>query len=396
MKLCLVSREYPPDTASGGIGTQTYAKAHGLADRGHDVHVLSASTRNHVEELMDGAVRVTRIPGVYPKLPVYTEAADWIAYSSEVAVELTRLDSAYDFDLVDFPEWSGEGFVFLLNRTESNWTPAVVQLHGPIVMFANTVGWPTLDSDLYRVGTVVESTSLRLADAVYSSSACSARWAAESYGLDASLIPTIHTGVDTSRFVNRRRENGGRPTILFVGRITGDKGAYALLKAAEQLVHVVPDLRLRLVGHIDDEAELQRHAAALPEGVLELGGFVGRDDLPGELARADVFAAPSIYEPGPGLVNLEAMACGLPVVACAGAGAAEVVSDGENGRLVRPGDADELAEVLGALLRDPAERLRLGGRAREDAVDRFDTHVCLDRLEVFYEAVLTRQAVVSR
>ena len=75
MRLALVSQEYPPETAYGGIGTQNYAKAHGLAARGHDVHVIAHSTDDQTHEFDDGPIRVTRIPGADRDLPLATEEA---------------------------------------------------------------------------------------------------------------------------------------------------------------------------------------------------------------------------------------------------------------------------------------------------------------------------------
>ena len=85
MRIALVSQEYPPDTAHGGIGSQTYLKAHGLARLGHRVHVLSHGTDGERRGYRDGEVSVTRIPGPDYRLPIHTEPARWLAYSAEVA-----------------------------------------------------------------------------------------------------------------------------------------------------------------------------------------------------------------------------------------------------------------------------------------------------------------------
>ena len=100
-----------------------------------------------------------------------------------------------------------------------------------------------------------------------------------------------------------------------------------------------------------------------------------------------MFAAPSLYEGGPGFVYLEAMACGLPVVATSGSGASEVVIQDENGVLVEPGDAHALAEALEDLLLDDERRHRLGRDARAWVVAEADREACLDRLEKVYMAV---------
>jgi glycosyltransferase involved in cell wall biosynthesis len=390
MRVALVSQEYPPETAKGGIGSQTYAKAHGLAALAHEVHVVSRSPDRVRREYHDGDVHVTRIAGFSDRLPLYTPAAEWLTYSAAVAAEVAALHARRPLDVVDFPEWGGEGYLHLLNRTEWNYIPSVVQIHGPLVLFAHTIGWPDLDSDLYRVATEMEGTCLRRADAVFSSSAYSRDWCARHYGLTAERVPILHTGVDTRLFCPRPVPKEGRPTVVFAGRITRNKGADVLVEAGCQLAVEFPGLRLRLLGQGQEEMlrELRDRARGhgLPD-LLDLPGFIGRHELPEHLARAHVFAGPSRCEGGPGLAYLEAMACGLPVVASVGTGAAEVVVPGETGLLVPPGDVGALAQALHRLLADSAARAAMGARARDYARERADSRSCLKRLEAFYAAV---------
>src|SRR5690606_38948601 len=108
--------------------------------------------------------------------------------------------AASPLDLVDFPEWAAEGYVYLLNQTDWNRTPTVVQLHSPLAMFAHKMHWPAINSEFYRTGTMLESTCLRLADGLYSSSRFSADFAARMYRLHCDPIPVIHTGVDSTHF----------------------------------------------------------------------------------------------------------------------------------------------------------------------------------------------------
>jgi glycosyltransferase involved in cell wall biosynthesis len=395
VRIVLVSREYPPETAHGGIGTQTYLKAHGLARRGHAVRVVTQSIDADRRDYKDGDVDIVRIPGYEAHLPLYNEAAEWLTYSVLVATELAAQMEREPIDVIDFPEWGGEGYVHLLNRTQWNRVPAVVQIHGPLVMFANTVSWPDRSSQFYKTGTVMEGTSLQLADAVYSSSSCSADWCARHYGLNREAIPTIHTGVDTRSFSPSVQTSGAGPTIIFAGRVTGDKGVGTLVRAAVRLVAEFPDLRLQVCGRgsADFVEELRSYAAQ--EGAPDLVqflGFIAREKLPSLLSAAHVFAGPSIHEPGPGLVYLEAMACGLPVIACEGAGAAEVVLDGENGLLVPPNNEDRLADALRRLLADEDYRAAMGKRARQYVVSEADSETCVSRIEAFYvRAIESRQ-----
>ncbi|MGI8603239.1 MAG: glycosyltransferase family 4 protein [Verrucomicrobiales bacterium] len=387
MRIALVSQEYPPETAKGGIGTQTYLKAHGLAARGHEVHVASQTAGPTLQHTRDGNVHVTRTPGFYHRLPIWTEAAAWLTYSTEVAAVIAQLHSENSFDLIDFPEWGAEGYVHLLNRVEDNRIPSVIHLHGPLVMFAHAMAWPEIDSEFYRIGTGMEKTCLRLADAVFSSSQCSIEWCRNYYDLPHEDVPVIHTGVDTALFAPRPLAKEARPTVIFVGRITPNKGVLTLLEACRKLLPEIPHLQLRVIGN-GDPGIVHRLMENSPPGLLDLPGYLSSEELPDQLSRAHVFAVPSIYEGGPGFVFLEAMACGLPAIGCEGSGVSEVISSGENGVLVPPGDAEALAVALRELLTNETRREAIGRRAREYVVAHHDREQGLDRIEAFYQSVV--------
>lgn len=389
MRIALVSQEYPPDTAHGGIASQTQRKAHGLAQLGHSVDVISRSADGRSRCVQDGDVAVTRLGVPQAGLLSHTDVADWITHSTQVAEELVRRHADSPYDLIEFPEYGAEGYVYLLNRTEWSGAPVVVQLHGPLAMLAETLGWPESNSELYRVGTHMEATCVRLADAVYSSSTTSADWCARAYGCSRESVPIIHSGVDVDLFRPDVTTADTGPTIVFVGRIARSKGVDTLVEAAIVLAAERPGLRVRAVGRDDGlAAELRARAAAAGHpDLLEFRSHVSHADLPHELCRGHVFAAPSIYEGGPGLVYLEAMACGLPVVGCSGSGIDETVTDGVTGFLVAPGDRDALVDVLGPLLDDPQRREILGRAARQFVLDHADSRSCSRRLEALYATV---------
>jgi glycosyltransferase involved in cell wall biosynthesis len=264
----------------------------------------------------------------------------------------------------------------------------VIQLHGPVVMLSETIGWPEPGSYFHRIGMQLEKTCLTMADAVYSSSGCSVDWCSRAYELDRRSIPILHTGVDVDHFARRPVDRDDRLTILFAGKVTCNKGVGSLLDAAMKIAPSLPGLRLRMLGRADKGVAAQLLAQAKANGLgdlLELPGFVDRETLPIEFSRADLFAAPSRYEGGPGFVYLEAMACGLPVIACEGSGAAEVIVQGKTGLLVPPDDVDALAVALKQLLK---ERESLGRAAREHVLMNFDTTRCIERIENYFEAVI--------
>lgn len=391
MKIALISQEYPPETARGGIGSQTYTKAYGLSRLGHQVFVISRSIDLDRHEIMDENICVIRIPGLENSLPEMTEVVQWITHSVVVAAEIEALNLRVGLDIIDFPEWAAEGYTYLLNRTEWKRIPVVIQLHGPLVMFGHILDWPDMNSPFYKVGTHMEATCVQLADAVYSSSECSANWICSYYAPEIKSIPTIHLGVDSKVFAPKAVLKDKGPTILFIGKVVPNKGVVELVEAAVNLIKRFPNLRLRMIGRGDEEFIETLKEKANQSGaphLLDFSGFVNKDDLPEELSRADIFAAPSWYEGGPGFVYLEAMACGLPVVGCSGSGVNEIVTSGENGLLIPPKNSKALEEALYKLLSDEPYKKNMGMKAREYVLQEADSEVCLKKLEAFYESVL--------
>jgi glycosyltransferase involved in cell wall biosynthesis len=391
MRVLLASQQYPPETADGGIGTQTHAKAHGLARLGHEVFVVSHSPDDQRHESRDGAVTVIRIPGPDGRMAIHTLEAWWLTYSSAVAEEIASLHRRVELDLIDFAEYGAEGFTWLLNRPAVDRVATVIQLHGSLAMLAETIAWPEKQSEFFRTGTFMEGTCLRLADAVFSSSRCSADWCSRTYGIHRDAIDVIHTGVDTEHFAPGAFPKDDRPTVVFVGRINESKGAGVLVEAIAKLAPRISGLQLRLIGRAEPhirERMIRRAAAGGREDLVEFVGYVSRDELPAHLTRAHVFAAPSLYEGGPGFVYLEAMACGLPVIGCSGSGAAEAVAEGETGFLVAPCDLDALVDSLERLLSDHGLRTRMGTAARQSALAHADARNCIKRIESFYLSVL--------
>jgi 1,4-alpha-glucan branching enzyme len=394
MNILLVSQEYPPETAHGGIATQTYSKALGLSELGHTVYVISHSTDGKRHEHRDPFIHVIRIPGMDGRLFGMTEIVRWITYSTLVAEEIERLQSKLNIDIIDFPEWAAEGYVYLLNRKEWSAIPVVIQLHGPLVMFGHKIDWPDMESSFYRTGLHMEATCVQLANGVYSSSECSAQWIRQYYLPQKNEIPVIHMGVDTSIFKPLPVEKHPNPTIIFTGKIVPNKGVTELVEAASRISRDIPGLRLKLIGKGEDSfiSKLRQSAEQFeaPE-LLEFPGFLNMEALPEQLSRAHIFAAPSWYEGGPGFVYLEAMACGLPVIGCSGSGMDENIIDGYNGFLVPPKNVAELADVLQKILSRRDTLAEMGNNALNYIESHCTRKECIKELEEYYFQVISDQ-----
>jgi starch synthase len=195
-------------------------------------------------------------------------------------------------------------------------------------------------------------------------------------------VRVIRNGIDTAEYapdlatdvLDGYGVDPGRPSVIFVGRITRQKGVPVLLRAAAALD---PAAQLVLCAGQPDTPELAAEVEGLVadlratrSGVIWIPEMLPQRAVIQLLSHATVFACPSLYEPL-GIVNLEAMACGTAVVASAVGGIPEVVNDGETGLLVPPGDPGALAAALNALIADPARAAALGRAGRERAVAEF-------------------------
>jgi glycosyltransferase involved in cell wall biosynthesis len=184
---------------------------------------------------------------------------------------------------------------------------------------------------------------------------------------------------------------GGGEGILYVGRLTADKGAATLVEALSLLK---PRPRAVFAGEGPLKAELADRAAAL--GLeADFCGWMGPEALQHAFEQAAVVVVPSLWPEPFGLVGLEAMAAARPIVAFDRGGIGEWLTDGENGRCLRESDPKALAEAMGGLLSDSALRRHMGERGREIVAARFSAGLHFDRLEAEYRYAASSSTVTT-
>lgn len=182
-------------------------------------------------------------------------------------------------------------------------------------------------------------------------------------------LRVIPNGCDVEAFAGAAPATGLPPgrRLLWVGRLDPQKGFGVAVRAFDQVAAAVPDARLVVIGEGRDVGAVELLAPDVRSRV-DLIGAVLHDDLPPYHSASEVFLSPALGQESFGMVLVEAMAAGLPVVASDIPGYREVVRDGREGLLVPPGDADAVAAALGRVLADPSLARRLGeaGRARAE------------------------------
>ncbi|MDH6180905.1 starch synthase [Microbacteriaceae bacterium SG_E_30_P1] len=257
----------------------------------------------------------------------------------------------------------------------------------------------------YRVSSWIEEDAFTSAAGIIAVSDGMRRDILRSYPrLDEGRVHVIHNGIDPERWkpthdldtVRRYGIDPDRPSVVFVGRITRQKGLPYLLRAARLLP---ADVQIVLCAGAPDTpeilAEVQAGVAALQaerSGVIWIEELLPQPTLSAILTAATTFVCPSVYEPL-GIVNLEAMACGAPVVGTATGGIPEVVDDGVTGRLVpidqvedgtgTPRDPDrfvaDLASILTEVVSDPERARRMGEAGRDRAQREFSWSTIAER-----------------
>jgi glycogen synthase len=382
-KVLMLTREYPPDVY-GGAGVHVEYLARELAK------LASVEVRTFGHQSVDSAALAVRGYGAAaeggdePRVP-------YAAAVRALRVDLSLAAAPTDADVVHSHTWYA-AFGGLLARL----------LHGiPLVVTAHSIEplRPWKREQLGRgadVAAWAERAALEAADAVVAVSSEMRRDLLGHFRIAPERVHVIPNGVDTETYrpvpgrerLARFAIDPARPYVLFVGRISRQKGLFHLIHAAPA---IDPTAQIVLCAGAADTPGMAREVEAAVTtlqgtrpGVVWIPEMVDRETAVELYSHAAVFCCPSVYEPF-GIINLEAMACAVPVVASAVGGIPEVVVDGETGRLVpvqlvedggtiepRAPDvfARDLAEAINALLADPPGRRTMGvkGRARAEAL----------------------------
>lgn len=346
MKICFYN--LTAGFKSGGLETYCWEVGRALSRQGHEVHIFGGEggqARHHEVKLV--ALPYTprqRFPNLGTRFRKFAERLSFARQAKPLllsgAYDAVIVNKPYDFPVLAWLKRQGFSGVTAIRSGGTDFYP----------------------SDRFFAAAV----DVWLSTSAYNAAQLEAR-----YGRPVTII---HNGVDPERF----SPDIGNPSVrrgfaipddaivaISVGRLVGWKGLHVIVEALGKL----PDMHFLIVGGGDERTRLQSLAAAL--GVAErvhFSGELAHCDLPAALCAADVFVQPSIGEEAFGISVVEAMSCGLPVLASDQGGLREIVLDGITGRLLACGDTDAWRC---ALAQSGDLRRRMGTQARQRVLERF-------------------------
>ncbi len=401
LTICFLSQEYPPDDF-GGIGRYTSDLATGCAARGHEVHVITKSPDRNRVDFEDGVWMHRLQPG--GRLPAEGKGvplAPNLQVVSAAYNEVCRVHERGSVDVVVGPLWLCEG---LLSNLDDRF-PTVLTLMTSLRTIASM--HPSWDKVAHTQQLIaLENATARTAKHVHAISTAILAKVRKDYAVGAvnSVVAPLGIRDRSGEFRSRRAPGERRLQVLFVGRMERRKGVDLLLTAAEKILKDHPHVEFVLAGKDTPntetgktyrEAFVQEHAheSDLLQRV-RFTGAVSEAELYQLYADCDVFCLPSRYESF-GLVLLEAMMFGKPVIGCAIGGMQEIVEVGGNGYLAEVDDAGSLEMCLRRLIENDGERRRLGERSRALFVEKFSSDIMCDNALTFYRAVATAHGTAA-
>lgn len=391
MKICFLSKEYPPKVI-GGVGVYTYEMAHLLAKMGHQVYVLTQQHDNF-GDCSDDRVNVIRVsPLRLPLLNSIREKlknfAERLEYSYSVAKRLNELVRKERIDIVESCEARAEGFWYYLFRKRP---PLVVKLHTPEgIIFKWNRSPKNLD---YKLINKLEEFWILRARKTIGISEAIVEIVSRYYKYNFNGASIIPNPIDTELFKPGSKKNKYRDNfqILYVGRLEFRKGVHVLVKAMPRILKEIPKTKFIFAGSDCGMKRflLKKISQFNCEDNVVFLDQLSREKLIEYYQQSDICVIPSLWENFP-YVGLEAMACATPILASNAGGLSGLIKNKGNGILFPPGSSRDLADAAISLLKDKGLRVELGRCARKDCEERYSYEVVYSRVMDIYRSIIAK------
>jgi len=398
VKIALINSEYPSPTGAdhGGIATYTYTLANFLSKKGHTVHILSRSGI-HSDEIHPGIQvhhlqsRSTRNIARRIFSRVQRSVVTWEkGIARDVRICLLKIQKDQGLDIVEYPEYGGLG----LYCKHLPGIASVVTLHTPseLVDELNEKHPDTLRRAFYRM----EKDSVLKANACKSPSMALRTDIAKRYHLDEKHITVLRNPFDLIELRNtfhaKDQSCAARFDILFSGRLEYRKGAQTILRSMRSILGIHRNISFTIAGetdirgHQNYRAAIERMLDSFERTRLWFPGPVSHKHLLPLYKNSSLFLFPSLFENSP-YALLEAMACGIPVVAANTGGITEIVRHGETGLLFSHDDPTEPCASIKKLFENRELATQLGQNAAAFISERYNQDSVTEEYESFYKKV---------
>jgi starch synthase len=406
MRITVLTNEYPPHVY-GGAGVHVEYLSNELArlEGGkHEIQILCfGDQKKHSGNL--------KVEGIHPPSHLAFQESGHEKLFDTLFRNIRMTESVQETDIVHCHTWYTHLAGCLIKEVFN--VPLVLTTHS----LEPQRPWKEEQlGSAYRASTWLEKTAYQNADGVIAVSQAMKMGVHECYQIPFGRIWVIPNGIDSNQYrptMNPRllasyEINPDKPFVLFVGRVTRQKGIIHLVNAIQYLS---PDIQIVLCAGAPDTEEIGREMELkvkqardrTPNEIVWIPQWIPKSDLIVLYSHASLFVCPSIYEPF-GIINLEAMACGTPVVASAVGGIPEVVAHGETGLLVSfesiaennagPKDPEkfskDLAAAVNSLFRSPKQMKTMGLRARERVEKEFSWKSIAQKTLKFYRELTNK------
>jgi len=404
MKIVILTNEYPP-YVYGGAGVHVEYLTRELANlegKKHSVEVLCFGNQK------ENAGNLT-VEGIDPGIALPYQDPRHRKFMDTLSRNIVMAGSVAEADIVHCHTWYSHLAGCLLKqlvKARLVLTTHSLEPHRP---------WKVEQlGTAYQASSWVEKTAYENADGVIAVSESMRRDVHDLYGVPFEKIGVIYNGIDLNEFRHSPNPevlasyqiNPDKPFVLFVGRITRQKGIIHLVNAIQ---HISKDIQIVLCAGAPDTEEVGREMASKVEeaqikshnDIIWISRIIPKKDLVALYSHASLFICPSVYEPF-GIINLEAMACGTPVVASATGGIPEVVVHNETGLLIsfepvssadfEPRDPErfsyDLATAINNLLANPDKTEAMAKKSRQRVEQHFSWSSIAQKTLEFYKGLL--------
>jgi len=387
MKICFPLKTY--FNPQSGINSFTDSIVHNLIFLGHQVHIVAADNVKGTVQLSNNLY----IHKVVYKKPKFR--GDWrierlfpleyLLYSWQISKKLNKIVKEYSIDIIESSNWFETFFYFFIKSV-----PVVTRLHSSMKKLVKEGIFP--NNLRTKSIAALEYFYILMSDGIISPSKSLRLFFYKEYKIKKE-ITVIHNSIDIEKFPHSSEKESNLPTVLFVGRLEEMKGIEFLINAIPKVLNELPSTEFVFIGQDLKSLKYKMKWSEYAKSKIDnqrmfFKNRLPREELFGFYQKCWILVIPSIYEPF-GIVALEAMTCGKPVIATNVGGLPEIIEHGRTGILIPPRDSSAIADSIIELIKNKNLRKEISSNSIRLVELKFNAKFITDKNLEFYEKVIS-------